>query len=213
MKNPATTNIPQVNADLKARRKQLGETRSGQREDISMMNNKHQVELVKMKQRHDEECKMLDDDYLDRADNLRKDVELLENEMESMNAPGQLASLALDSSLCIPCSPAPGPLLSELVAFTYCQDELSQLPGVRASVLQLQEGVQAPNQDLPGRADGLPVLPCLFPSALRETCCVAPVSLLESSPAQTVAVVCRDRPAGTRSGQLDRKNQSDSWAV
>ena len=202
-----------MNADLKARRKQLGETRSGQREDISMMNNKHQVELVKMKQRHDEECKMLDDDYLDRADNLRKDVELLENEMESMNAPGQLAGLALDSSLCIPCSPAPGPLLSELVASADCQDKLSQLPGVRASVLQLQEGVQTPNQDLPGREGGLPVLPCLFPSALRETCCVAPVSLLESSPAQTVAVASRDRPAGTRSGELDTGYQSESWVV
>ena len=137
MKNSPTTILLQVNADLKARRKQLGETRSGQREDISMMNNKHEVELMKMKQRHDEECKMLDDDYLDRADNLRKDVELLENEMESMNAPSQLASLALDSSLCIPCSPAPGPLLSELVTSVYCQDELSQLLGVRAPVLQL----------------------------------------------------------------------------
>ena len=42
-------------------------------------------------------------------------VELLENEMESMNSPSQLASLALDPSLTLSCSSTPAPQLTELV--------------------------------------------------------------------------------------------------
>ena len=200
-----STIILQVNADLKARRKQLGETRSGQRDDISLMNNKHEEELIKMKKRHDEECKMLDDDYLDRADNLRKDVELLENEMESMNAPGQLASLALDSSLSIPCSPAPGPRLSELVTSAYCQYEPSYLLGVRAAVLQLQEGVQATYQDLPGRLGVVSIFPC--------SCAQCPEGdLLCSSCLPPCLLSCPDCGCGLQ-GQTSRNKVRGSWTL
>jgi len=111
----------QVNSDLKARRKQLGETTQGQREELTLIQQKHNEELKVMRLKHQEECCRLENHFLDRADHLRKEVELLENEMESMASPSQLASLALDSSLSLPCcSPAPRPLLSELEQELQC---------------------------------------------------------------------------------------------
>jgi len=110
----------QVNSDLKARRKQLGDTTRGQKEELATLQQKHNEELALMRRRHEEECRRLETTYIDRADNLRKEVELLENEMESMAAPGQLASLALDPNLSMTCSPGPGPVLSELELELQC---------------------------------------------------------------------------------------------
>ena len=128
----------QVSSDLKARRKQLVETRGGQKEELSSLQQKHEEELVRLRRRHAEECRKMEDIYLDKAEHLRKEVsvvtcedkvikkllknlgtelqvELLENEMESMNSPSQLASLALDPSLTLSCSSTPAPQLTELV--------------------------------------------------------------------------------------------------
>jgi len=89
----------QVNADLKARRKQLGETRVGQKDEFDGLQRKHQEEVALMRLRQQEERRRVEAHFLDKADHLRKEVELLENEMESMNSPSQLANLALDPSL------------------------------------------------------------------------------------------------------------------
>ena len=89
----------QVNADLKARRKQLGETRLGQKDEFDGLQRKHQEEIALMRLRQQEERRRVEAHFLDKADHLRKEVELLENEMESMNSPSQLANLALDPSL------------------------------------------------------------------------------------------------------------------
>jgi len=110
----------QVNSDLKARRKQLVETRGGQKEELSSLQQKHEEELVRLRRRHAEECRKMEDIYLDKAEHLRKEVELLENEMESMNSPSQLASLALDPSLTLSCSSTPAPQLTELEEELQC---------------------------------------------------------------------------------------------
>lgn len=89
----------QVNADLKARRKQLGETRLGQKDEYDGLKRKHEEELALMRLRQQEEKRRVEAHFLDKADHLRKEVELLENELESMNSPSQLANLALDPSL------------------------------------------------------------------------------------------------------------------
>ena len=89
----------QVNADLKARRKQLGETRVGQKDEYDGLKRKHEEEIALMRLRQQEERRRVEAHFLDKADHLRKEVELLENELESMNSPSQLANLALDPSL------------------------------------------------------------------------------------------------------------------
>merc|ERR1712025_159037 len=87
----------QVNADLKARKKQLKETKVTQKGDMDFLLAKQQKELEEMWARHAKEDDLLEDHFLDRGEELRKEIELLENEMENMKSPSQVINSALPS--------------------------------------------------------------------------------------------------------------------
>ena len=63
-----------MNSDLKARRKQLVETRGGQTQELLSLQQKHEEELVRMRRKHAEESRRMEDIYLDKAEHLRKEV-------------------------------------------------------------------------------------------------------------------------------------------
>eukprot|EP00090_Calanus_glacialis_P045589 TRINITY_DN8561_c0_g1_i1.p1 TRINITY_DN8561_c0_g1~~TRINITY_DN8561_c0_g1_i1.p1 ORF type:complete len:373 (-),score=96.36 TRINITY_DN8561_c0_g1_i1:46-1164(-) len=101
----------QVNADLNARRVQLRETKDSQQNDITFLENKQKQEIAEMKKRHDQECNYIEDEFIDKSEHLIKEIELLENELESMSAPSQILSAIVNSE--VP-PRTPTPLRSEL---------------------------------------------------------------------------------------------------
>jgi len=110
----------QVNADLNARREQLRQAVDTQKSDTDFLERKHQQEIKDMKERHDKEIKYLEDEYLDQSEHLKKEIELLENELESMSAPSLILS-AITNTEFLPRTPTPlSSEMTELEADLQC---------------------------------------------------------------------------------------------
>ena len=82
----------QLTEDLLRRKEQLTDTRNIQANEIESLDKRHKEDLRKMRNRHAKQFANLESDYLDEAENLRKEIELLENENENMTAPSDLIS-------------------------------------------------------------------------------------------------------------------------
>jgi len=87
----------QMNADLKSRKKQLKETKGTQKGDMGFLLTKQQKELEDMRRRHAKEDDILEEHFLDRGEELSKEIELLENEMNNMKSPSQVIHSTLPS--------------------------------------------------------------------------------------------------------------------
>jgi len=85
----------QLTDDLKRRKEQLRETRNNQANEIESLDKMHKEELRKMRNSHAQQFSNLECDYLDHAENLKKEIELLENEKDNMAAPADLISTYL----------------------------------------------------------------------------------------------------------------------
>jgi len=101
----------QVNADLIARREQLSDTKDSQQNDLAFLENKQNKEMTDMKKRHEQELLFIEDAFIDQCDQLQREIELLENELESMSAPSQILSTIVNAE---GPSRTPTPLKSDL---------------------------------------------------------------------------------------------------
>ena len=105
--------------DLEARRTQLKEVKQLHREEDAHLTKVHTKQLEEMWRRHEVELLDVEEEAEDRAEHLRKEIELLENEM------GQLpADLVLEAQAKLEVSPKTstdaGSQLSELELELQC---------------------------------------------------------------------------------------------
>jgi len=82
----------QLSSDLLRRKEQLEETRTSQAEEIEALDKRHKEELRKLRSRNAQKFAELECDYLDQVENLKKELELLENERAALCGPAELLS-------------------------------------------------------------------------------------------------------------------------
>ena len=104
----------QLNSDLLRRKEQLEETRSSQAEEIEALDKRHREELRLLRNKHAQKFAELECNYLDHVENLRKEIELLENEKANMGGPVDLISNYLQSN------PVKSPQVTELESELEC---------------------------------------------------------------------------------------------
>ena len=87
----------QVTEDLKRRKEQLLDTRETNAIELESLKKKHKEELKKLRNDHSVRFSSFENDFLDEMERLKKEIELLENEKDSMVGPNKLISDCLSS--------------------------------------------------------------------------------------------------------------------
>ena len=82
----------QLTNDLLRRKEQLQDTRSSQAQEIKCLDKRHKEELKIIRNSHAQRFAELECNYLDHVENLKKEIELLENEKDNMGRPVDLMS-------------------------------------------------------------------------------------------------------------------------
>ena len=89
----------QVVEDLKRRKEQLQDVRSVHTEEINSLKQRHNNEIRKLHGKHSIEFDNIENNYLDHIEQLRKEIEFLENEKQNMKSPNQLITDCLSGTI------------------------------------------------------------------------------------------------------------------
>ena len=82
----------QLNEDLLRRKQQLQDTLNIQADEIVSLDKRHKEEVRQIRNNHAQKFAELECNYLDYVEDLKKEIELLENEKDNMSAPVDLIS-------------------------------------------------------------------------------------------------------------------------
>jgi len=88
----------QVGEDLRRRKEQLKETRESHMKEMQSLSHKHKIDLKSLEEKYSKKFSNLENHYLDGIEQLKKDIELLENEKENMKNPNQLITNSMTPS-------------------------------------------------------------------------------------------------------------------
>ena len=89
----------QVVEDLKRRKEQLQDVRSVHTEEINSLKQRHNNEIRNLHGKHSIEFDNIENNYLDHIEQLRKEIEFLENEKQNMKSPNQLITDCLSGTI------------------------------------------------------------------------------------------------------------------
>ena len=89
----------QVVEDLKRRKEQLQDVRSVHTEEINSLKQRQNNEIRNLHGKHSIEFDNIENNYLDHIEQLRKEIEFLENEKQNMKSPNQLITDCLSGTI------------------------------------------------------------------------------------------------------------------
>merc|ERR1712012_685042 len=84
--------------DLRRRKEQLKETRESHMKEMQSLSHKHKIDLKSLEEKYSKKFSNLENHYLDGIEQLKKDIELLENEKENTKNPNQLITNSMTPS-------------------------------------------------------------------------------------------------------------------
>ena len=88
----------QVTEDLKRRMEQLKETKANHAKEMKALAEKQKCQIQNLHQNHSKKLSKLENRFLDDMENLKKEIELLENEKENMKTPNLIINDCLTAS-------------------------------------------------------------------------------------------------------------------
>jgi len=110
----------QVSEDLKRRKEQLRETKANHAKEMQVLADKQKCQIQNLQQNYSKKLSKLESRFLDDMENLKKDIELLENEKENMKAPNLIINDCLSVSSRAPSGMGKKQTLSEIESELEC---------------------------------------------------------------------------------------------
>jgi len=110
----------QVTEDLKRRKEQLKETKANHAKEMKALAEKQKCQIQNLHQNHSKKLSKLENRFLDDMENLKKEIELLENEKENMKTPNLIINDCLTVSSRAPSGMGKKQSLSEIESELEC---------------------------------------------------------------------------------------------